>query len=91
MLTCQKQFYLHIQTRKRKEVEKNELQGKSDKKEKYLPHSSGVFFPAPHPPSPTEPSLSQYHSAPSQSAPLEYDKTLPDIKQKNLRVKVKYR
>lgn len=46
----------------------------------YLPHSCGVSFPAPHPPSPSQPSWSQYRSAPSQSAPLGYDKTSPDIK-----------
>lgn len=47
----------------------------------YLPHSFGASVPAPHPPSPNEPSLSQYHSAPFQSPPLGYDKTLPGAKQ----------
>lgn len=44
---------------------------------RHLPHSCGVSSPAPHPPSPAEPTLSQYHRAPSRSAPPECDKTSP--------------
>lgn len=55
---------------------------RSERHKTYLPHSFGASVPAPHPPSPNEPSLSQYHSDPFQSAPLGYDKTLPGAKQR---------